>query len=117
KDVVSKFYGNVSNASYYVSSNALGILPVEGYPLYSISSYYFAGLDGQTGDPIGLYKGESSKAYATITTDSIKNLKYNGSAIPLSTGFLTNSFSWKQLSLSFNLTYKFGYYFRRESIN
>jgi len=43
-------------------------------------------------------------------------LIYKGPANPTVFGSLRNTFSWKQLELSFNISWKFGYYFRRTSI-
>ncbi|TCD02730.1 SusC/RagA family TonB-linked outer membrane protein [Pedobacter psychroterrae] len=116
KDIVSRFFNKPLSASSYVG-NAISIAPLENYPLYPMFSYKFYGLDPQTGDPIGIFKGENSKSYSSLTTDSLKNLTFHGSAIPLYTGFLRNTFSWKGIELSFNITYKLDYYIRRQAIN
>jgi hypothetical protein len=42
---------------------------------------------------------------------------YNGSAEPVFFGSLRNDVSYKGVSLSVNVSYKFDYYFRRTSIN
>jgi hypothetical protein len=41
---------------------------------------------------------------------------YNGPAQPTSFGALRNTFSWKGWSLSFNISYKFGYYMRENGL-
>lgn len=92
---------------------------IEGLPVYSMFAYQWAGLDPETGDPMGYLNGEISKDYASITgigTD-VKELKYFGSAIPTVYGNFTNTFSYQQFSLDVGLSYKLGYWFRRSSIN
>ena len=117
KDVVSQYYGNVSSTVSYATSTVTSISPIKNYVLYPILSYRFAGLDGQNGDPQGYLKGVASKNYSLLLTDSLQNLVYSGSAIPLYSGFLLNTIKWRQLSLSFNITFKFDYYFRKETIS
>lgn len=45
------------------------------------------------------------------------SLIYNGRSMPPVFGSLGNEFRWRQFSLSVTLLYKFGYYFRRGSVN
>ncbi|RQO75630.1 hypothetical protein DBR43_09845 [Pedobacter sp. KBW06] len=91
---------------------------VEGRPLQGFYSYKWAGLDSQTGDPIGYLKESFSKDYAKIaSTLDPGSLIYHGSAVPVVTGNLMNAFSYKGFEFSFNLSGKFGYYFRRNSID
>src|SRR5690606_32854688 len=47
----------------------------------------------------------------------LSNLRFVGSGAPTIFGSLRNTFGWKGLSLSVNITYKAGYYFRRPSLN
>lgn len=42
---------------------------------------------------------------------------YSGPSQPTIFGALRNTFRWKSFTASFNISYKFGYYFRRPSIN
>ncbi|WP_222536750.1 SusC/RagA family TonB-linked outer membrane protein [Pedobacter polysacchareus] len=91
--------------------------PLIGYPYYSIFSYRYAGLDTK-GNPIGYLNGERSTDYTAIRNSLNRNdLKYSGSAIPTSFGSLRNTFTYKNVDLSFNIIYKFGYYFRRSSVD
>jgi TonB-linked SusC/RagA family outer membrane protein len=105
-----------SSASAYVGYGNL-VTPFEGKPVYAIYSYKWAGLDPINGDPLGYVNGEVSKDYSTITAASPNSLEYNGSAVPVTFGSLRNTFTYKDISLSFNLIFKLGYYFRRSSIN
>ncbi|ATL48978.1 hypothetical protein COR50_18380 [Chitinophaga caeni] len=76
-------------------------------------AYKWAGLDPETGDPRGIFDGEISKDYRTIFNDSASNQQYIGSSIPLLFGNLLNTISFNNIRLSFNITYKFKYYFRK----
>lgn len=92
--------------------------PVEGKPLQYIFSYPFAGLDPQTGEPRGYLDGEPSTNYSAILNQmTVDDLVYHGSAIPTSFGSLRNQFGWKGFELSVNVTYRLGYYFKRETID
>lgn len=95
-----------------------GLVAVEGRSLFGIYSYPFAGLDPQNGDPLGMLNGQPSKDYlGIIQKTKPDSLVYHGSARPAIYGGLRNSFTWKHFTLSANLTYKFAYYFRRNSIS
>ncbi len=83
---------------------------------FAMSSYRWAGLDPLTGDPLGYLNGQVSKDYIGISNDAIDNQKYHGSSVPLLSGFLQNSFSWKGATLSFNITGRFNYYFRKPAL-
>ena len=105
-------------ASY--SSGRGGTLPepMEGAPLYSIVSFPFAGLDPNDGSPRGLLDGEPSTDYGSILNGTtLDQLIFHGSAIPTSFGAWRNQFAYKGFELSLNLTYRLGYYFRRETVN
>lgn len=107
----------VSNGSNYnvVSSNYNN--PLEGYPYYALFSFKYAGLDN-TGNPQGYLNGTISTDYAAIRNSIDRNeLVFSGSAIPTSFGGIRNTFSYLGVDLSFNITYKFGYYFRRNSLD
>ena len=90
--------------------------PVVGRPLFSIFSYKWAGLDPANGDPQGYLDGAVSKDYTNIiNTATPDNLVFHGSGRPTLYGGFRNTFTWKGVSLSANITYKLGYYFRRTS--
>jgi TonB-linked SusC/RagA family outer membrane protein len=93
------------------------IFPLEGYNPYLVTSFKWAGLDPQTGDPLGFVNGAVSKDYAAIASTPFSDMVINGPGLPPFFGNLSNEFSWKQFTLSFNCSYKLGYYFRRPSLN
>lgn len=97
------------------------IYPIEGRPLYNIAAFRWAGLDAQ-GDPMGYLNGALSKEYLKLREevrlqgDATGTARYVGSAIPTFTGGWLNELSYRNVSLSWNLTYRTGYYFRRQTI-
>jgi TonB-linked SusC/RagA family outer membrane protein len=97
--------------------NPAVINPLEGHPLYSVYSYKWAGLD-QQGNPQGYLDGKISEDYGGILNSTrTDNLKYNGPVNPTFFGSLRNTITYHQFSFSFNISYKFGYYFRRPSLS
>jgi hypothetical protein len=111
--------------TYHVQQNSIAdylnadlINPLEGHPLYSTYALKWMGLDPQNGDPQGWLDGHISKEYSSIATSAdFNNLLYAGPSFPPYYGSLRNTFHWKAFEFSFNVTYKFGYVFRRPSID
>jgi TonB-linked SusC/RagA family outer membrane protein len=118
KSKVSKYLLPVSsNGSVYLPEGAGFINPVKGKPLFAIYSFAWAGLDGNTGDPMGYYEEKASTDYADIYNSTpLDSLIYNGPAQPTIFGSLRNTFLWKNVSLSFNVSFKARYYFRTSSV-
>jgi TonB-linked SusC/RagA family outer membrane protein len=86
-------------------------------PVQGLYSYRWAGLDS-AGNPQGYLNGKVSEDYGSILyTNDPTQLKYDGHLAPQFFGGLRNTFGFKQVSLSFNITYKLGYFFRRNSVN
>jgi hypothetical protein len=117
RDRVKDYYLSTNQGSQFVG--ALNISGIIGKPVYSIFSYRWAGLDAKTGDPQGYVNKQVSKDYNSITGSSttISDLVYHGPALPTIFGSIGNTISYHAFSLAIDITYKFGYYFRRESIN
>jgi hypothetical protein len=104
-----------SSIGYY--TGAFSFNPVEGKPLYAIFSYPWAGLDG-SGNPQGILQGKKTTDYASIfNSTDFSNLTYNGPANPVHFGSIRNTLSWKRFTFSANVSFKFGYFFHRPSIN
>lgn len=94
------------------------VTPLVGRPLFSLYSYPWGGLDPNTGDPRGMLDGEPSTNYSAIRGSlTPETVIFHGSARPTSFGSLRNTLSFKGFSLSMNITYRLGYYFRRNTIN
>jgi TonB-linked SusC/RagA family outer membrane protein len=92
--------------------------PIVGKPRFGIYRFKWAGLDPETGDPQVYLKGKVSKDYGNISsTATIEDLQYSGPALPPYFGAWRNTFSFRSFSVGCNISYKFGYYFTRSSIN
>ena len=97
------------------------ITPVIGKPLYGIAAYKWGGLD-VFGNPQGFVNGQKSIDYDAIVQEAYEkgldgNMVFVGSSTPTVYGAVANTISWKNLSLSINLVYKFGYYFEKPTIS
>lgn len=114
KTIVTKIFNRSFRTADYIGYQ---IFPTEGRMAYPVISYRWAGLDPQTGDPLGYIGGKASNDYQQIASDSLENQKYHGSAIPLVTSFFVNTLSWKNVSVSFTITGRFNYYFRKPALN
>jgi len=93
------------------------IFPVIGYNPYVIASYKFAGLDPQTGGPLGYVNGQKSNDYSTIANNPINQQVVSGQALPPFFGTLRNTLKWENFALSFNISGRFKYFFRKPAIN
>jgi len=101
---------NLVGASY-------GLTPLAGYPINSIFAFKWNGLDN-TGAPQGVLNGVKSIDYTSIlNSTNVADLDFFGSALPTTFGSFRNTFSYKSIELSVNISYKLNYYFRRSSLN
>ncbi|MFB2120816.1 SusC/RagA family TonB-linked outer membrane protein [Parapedobacter sp. 2B3] len=115
KDKVTNYKVSPGANADIAHSSALQVVPMEGYPIYSLVSYRFVGLD-DTGDALGVLDGEVGKDYAAIQRSSDMNsLVVHGSQTPTAFGSVMNTVQYRQVSLSFNILYKFGHHYRRPS--
>lgn len=116
KDKTTDYF--MPEGSLFFPTSGGSISPLVGKPLNAILSYRFGGLDPENGDPLGYLNKAISKDYGSIayTANSADSLVYNGSSTPRIFGAFSNSFQWKGFSLSVNITYKLGHYFRRSTI-
>jgi TonB-linked SusC/RagA family outer membrane protein len=106
KDEITKYDNQVNNL-------------IVGNPVQGIYGIKWAGLDPLTGDPQGYLDGEISKNYSQINVSQrlIKDQVFFGAANPTLFGGMRNTLSYNNFSVSVNLSYKLGYYFRKSSIN
>ncbi len=94
-----------------------GLLAIVGKPLYGVYSYRSGGID-KNGNPLGYLNDTLSTDYQSIlAASSLKNLQFFGTSRPKWFGSIRNTFSWKNFSVTANITFKLGYYFRRSSVN
>ncbi|SKB62492.1 TonB-linked outer membrane protein, SusC/RagA family [Parapedobacter luteus] len=124
-DEITDYKRTASSLSAYFPDNSINreslfYTPVEGRPLFSIYSYKWAGLDGENGNPLGYLNGMPSDNYTAISSMSntpVDSLIYHGRAMAPFFGSLRNDFIYKQWSLSVNISYSFGHYFRKPTIS
>ncbi|MFB2118842.1 SusC/RagA family TonB-linked outer membrane protein [Parapedobacter sp. 2B3] len=121
-DKVTKYHDISTSALPYILSSfgnsASTISPLLGYPVQSIYSFRFIGLDSNTGDPIGYRNGEeTTNARNIFLTSTTEELIFNGPVNPVFFGGVRNDFRFKGVTISFNVTYKLGHYFRRPSVD
>jgi TonB-linked SusC/RagA family outer membrane protein len=121
--VTKYFTTDALNGSSIIGGSGETITPVIGKPLYAIAAFKWEGLNDK-GDPQGLLDGKISTDYqsiiSTIDTKGIKDnesVVFIGSATPIIFGSLINTFSWKKLSVSLNISYKLGYYFKKPTLS
>jgi TonB-dependent starch-binding outer membrane protein SusC len=102
-----------------ISQNGLSPDGLKGKPPYSLYSLPFAGLDPNTGDPMGYLGKTISKDYLAILNQryDTASLVFHGTTLPPYFGFLNNIFECKGISVAVSLSYRFGYYFRKQTIN
>lgn len=113
RDIVSTYLLKQVLANQLISN----IVPAEGYPQYSVFAYNYAGLDPKTGDPLGYLNGEISKDYVKIVNNpGSSDLSYVGTMRPTIFGSFRNDINYKGLGLSFNISYRTGYYFRQNAL-
>lgn len=119
QDHVTTYNFKTSAANYVRADNlSLGTYPLLGKPIHAIYSYRWGGLDPSTGDPLGYLEGQKSKDYTKLIINTKpEDLIYHGSSRPIQFGLVRNTFIYKNLELSANISYRLGYYFRRESVN
>ncbi|RLJ72637.1 SusC/RagA family TonB-linked outer membrane protein [Pedobacter alluvionis] len=118
KDKVLKNYNSTFNGRGKLNGN-VSYTGLVGYPLYGMISFKWAGLDPATGDPQGILNGAVSKNYDALMGSSLKfeDMVYHGTALPIFSGGLGNSFSYAGFTLSVRLSFKLRYYFRKNALD
>ena len=107
--VVKLFYGTTASA-YGLLSNSNPVLA--GSDLHSIWAFKWAGLTN-TGAPQYYENGTISTHYTDVLTAPYTSMLQNmGSATPVNFGSFRNTFHYGGFSLSANIRYELGYYFR-----
>lgn len=118
---VTKLFASTVNTAGSVVSNSSSSYN-EGFDLSRMFGYRSAGLDPLTGDPRGYVNGEvvsisantaGNAAYNAIQNGAVADARYFGSAVPVFFGSFRNTFTYGDFSLSANIMYKLGYFFRR----
>jgi TonB-linked SusC/RagA family outer membrane protein len=119
KDKVTAYQIKAPIRSYLQAGDGInmGNLPLEGRPLYAVYSLRWGGLDPTNGDPISYLNGEPTKNYLGVLINlKESDLIYHGSARPTVFGAWRNSVGFKNWNISANISYRLGYYYRKNSI-
>lgn len=112
---VTKYH---ASPSLSLSSSSYSLRRVAGVSPDAIYSIPWLGLDGQSGDPLVMVDGAPGTDYPKFMQSfTLDDLVMHGTTVPLYTGSVRNSFSWRNISFSANITWKADYYFRRSTIN
>ena len=111
--IIKYLFGTYTNG---FTSNGNFISPLQGYDPFAIVSFKWAGLDS-SGNPLGYVNGKKSNDYNALFNLPLTQQSIQGSGLPHYFGSLRNDLSWKGFSLSFNITYRFDYYFRKPSLS
>lgn len=86
---------------------------MEGYPINSLFSYRYAGLNDK-GEPMA-YKADGTIVSGVDSRGlSKEDVVYSGTIIPKISGGLTNQFIYRNLELSFMFVYNFGSKMRKQ---
>jgi hypothetical protein len=81
---------------------------VEGYPVRSLFSIAYRGLDPHSGVPSFTTEDGSTGTNVYLQADSVAYLKYEGPVDPPVTGGFSNTFRYKAFSLNVFVTYQWG---------
>lgn len=99
-----------------VMSTLQDVAPIEGYPAFGVFSYRWAGLNPETGDPIGFLNGERSQDWRNIINNTpIEEFRLHGTATPQWFGALRNDLRYRNFLLSVNVGFRFAYFFRQRT--
>lgn len=115
--VVEEYKGALYSSTVYVENNGGIINPIVGKEMYPIFAYRFAGLDSENGDPQGYLNGDLSKSYTKMMNDSLQHMRYYGNALPKYYGFFRGMVSWRAFTVTFSVNYKFGHYFKKNTVS
>ncbi|MEP7374697.1 MAG: SusC/RagA family TonB-linked outer membrane protein [Chitinophagaceae bacterium] len=113
---VTNYYVDTSLRSNSFINSGFSITPVVGKALYSIASFQWAGLD-VNGNPQGYWNKQASSDYNNIVTKTKKEDLVYKPSLPVYFGSIINTVSISQLTLSFNINYRLGYYFLKPTIS
>jgi TonB-linked SusC/RagA family outer membrane protein len=113
-NTVTRYEKPFAQAWYFADPRLLS--PRQGAPVYAMYAFPWAGLD-TSGNPQGINKGHPSTNYTALLNGSPDSLILKGSAVPTVWGSFTGRIGYGGFALTFTITGKFGYYYRRSSVN
>ena len=82
--------------------------PMKGQPIGYIAVHRYGGLD-ENGEPMFMKKGDDTKySYTELNSLGLEDLEFVGSTNPPVFGSLSSNLTYKDFTLSFMITYRFG---------
>jgi hypothetical protein len=113
---VSKYSGPPGIGKDYLNTSFPN--PVQGRPPFAIYAYKWLYLDGQNGDPVGTLNGGPNKDWDSIVNNTLlDSMVYKGPAQPPVFGAIRNTLKIGKFSLSWNISFKFGYFMRKPAFS
>ena len=109
---ITKIYTD-PEASGFGGLLSVGGIKGLGNDINGIYAVRWGGLSPTDGSPLLISGGKPTNDYLTVFFEPLDSLRYMGSTTPKFFGSLRNSITYKGFSVSFNILYKLGYYFRR----
>ncbi len=117
EDRITDYKMSTGSNANIVTGYTASLSPLPNYPINAVFGFKWAGLNA-TGNPLGYLNGQTSTDYAAILNSNDRSqLQFFGSATPTVFGSFRNTLGYGRLELSFNIIYKFNYFFRRSSVN
>ena len=110
---------NISDMVGYDSNDdtAIGGFAKEGYPLKSIFSVPFNGLDSEGMPTFRDQEGNITKSNILFDSQNVNFLKYSGTLIPTDRGSFSNTINYKGISFGVVFTYSYGNVVRLRRLN
>ncbi|MBB2951142.1 SusC/RagA family TonB-linked outer membrane protein [Sphingobacterium sp. JUb56] len=115
--VLKSYIENENGKDFISAAQSILSTPIVGMDMNSLLGYKWAGLDPATGEARAYLNGEVSKDYNAILALSVNDLENFGSTMPLYNGSWRNSIRFKNLELSWNISYQLGHKFLRNSFD
>jgi len=118
KNRTTAYYRTLNTGVFSFMGDGNSITPIAGMPLNALSAFRWGKLDA-SGNPLGILKGEISNDYIGINSSALNegieggSIVFFGSAKPQVFGSVINTLAWKDWALSFNVSFKGDYYFRK----
>lgn len=117
KDKITEYHVMNNTATQFVGPAGM-ISGRKGSPVYSMYSYKWMGLDPKDGAALGLFDGQPSREYRKFTGTNavLDDLVFHGNVLPKVFGSFGNTVAWRNWALTMRWTFKFDFYFRRQTI-
>lgn len=106
-----------SGLLYLIAKNNTGLIVTQGVSLDAIYYIPWIGLDSKTGSPLVNNETQNTSYQEFISKLNLSHLLYDKVAVPRYFGSVRNDWSYKNLALSINISWKAGYSFVRSSAN